>query len=191
MNAFSAYNEDLAFENIDLRDEPFYGLEFCNCTFNKCNFSGATFEKCQLEDCVFTDCNLSLIKPKQSSFVDVDFKSCKAIGINWADAATPVRINFRACSIDSSSFFDLNLSMIVMSDCRAREVDFSEANLSKGTFTATDFLNSRFANTNLTQSDFRNATHYNINPNSNRLKKTKFSTTEALSLLSVFDIELD
>ena len=78
-----------------------------------------------------------------------------------------------------------------MSDCSAREVNFAEANLTNGNFNATNFLNSRFSKTNLTRSDFRNSTNYDINPESNLLKKTRFSTPEAMSLLSGLDILLD
>jgi hypothetical protein len=38
---------------------------------------------------------------------------------------------------------------------------------------------------------FRNAKNYNIDPNNNFLKKTKFSVPEVISLLSAYDIEID
>jgi len=121
----------------------------------------------------------------------VNFKDCKAIGINWAEAAIPLIINFYSCTINSSSFFGLNLSQITMSDCSAKEVNFTEANLTRGNFNATNFLNSRFSKTNLTKADFRNSTNYNINPECNLFKKTRFSTPEAISLLTGLDIILD
>jgi fluoroquinolone resistance protein len=187
----NSYNEGLEFNDKQLKDESLIDLEFHNCRFVKCNFTGTIFKKCRFEDCVFIECNFSLAKPSYSSFVDVDFKSCKAIGINWAEAAMPISINFYSCTINSSSFFGLNMSQVVITDCSAKEVDFTEANLTRGNFNATNFLNSRFSKTNLTQSDFRNSTNYDINPEFNLLKKTRFSTPEAISLLAGFDIILD
>ncbi|MDX2480524.1 MAG: pentapeptide repeat-containing protein [Desulfuromusa sp.] len=175
MKIFDSYNQKVEFKNKKLKDEEFIDLEFWDCKFIKCNFTGTIFEKCRFEDCVFIECNMSLVKPKYCSFVDVDFKNCKAIGINWAEAATPIHINFYSCTINSSSFFGLNISQIIMNDCSAKEVDFTEANLTRGNFNATNFLNSRFSKTNLTQSDFRNSINYDINPECNQLKKTRFS----------------
>jgi fluoroquinolone resistance protein len=191
MEIFDSYNQRLEFKNKQLKDDKFIELEFWDCKFIKCDFSGTIFEKCRFEDCVFIECNISLAKPKYCSFVDVDFKNCKAIGINWAEAAIPINVNFYSCSINSSSFFGLNISQIIINDCSAKEVDFTEANLTRGNFSATDFLNSRFSKTNLTQSDFRNSTNYDINPECNYLKKTRFSSPEAISLLSGLDIILD
>lgn len=188
---FDNYNEGLEFKNKQLKRHELTGFEFCNCNFVKCDFTEAIFKKCRFEDCLFMECNLSLVQPEYSSFVDVDFKHCKAIGINWSKAATPVGVNFYFCMIDSSSFFGLNISRMTMSHCSAREVNFTEANLTKGIFDSTNFSNSRFSKTNLTQSDFRNSTHYNINPEYNLLKKTRFSTLEVISLLSGLDIILD
>ncbi|OEU73632.1 MAG: hypothetical protein BA874_02320 [Desulfuromonadales bacterium C00003068] len=191
MEHFNSYNEGLEFKNIQLNDGEIIDTEFYCCRFTECNFSRTTFRKCRFEDCVFTECNLSLIIPKYSSFVDVDFKNSKAIGINWSEAAIPLSVNFHSCAIDSSSFFNLNISQIIIKNCSSREVDFTEANLTKGDLTATDFLNSRFSKTNLTRSDLRNAINYDINPEYNLLKKTRFSTPEVISLLSALDIILD
>ena len=191
MDDFYSYNEGLEFENKELKDEELIDFEFYGCRFIKCNFTGTIFKKCRFENCIFTECNLSLVKPKYSSFIDVDFKDSKAIGINWAEAAIPISINFYSCTINSSSFFGLNLLQIAINDCNAKEVNFTEANLTRGNFNATNFLNSRFSKTNLTQSDFRNSTNYTINPECNLLKNTRFSTPEAMSLLAGLDIILD
>ena len=188
---FDNYNEGLEFNNKQLKDEELINFEFYGCRFIKCNFTGVIFKKCRFEDCIFIECNLSLASPKFCSFIDVDFKNCKAIGINWSEAATPISINFYSSTINSSSFFGLNLTQIIISDCSAKEVNFTEANLTKGNFSATNFLNSRFSKTNLTQSDFRNSINYSINPEYNLLKQTRFSTPEVISLLSGLDIILD
>jgi uncharacterized protein YjbI with pentapeptide repeats len=191
MKDFEKENEEIEFKNRFLIDGNFLNRDFYDCKFINCNFTGTVFEKCLFEDCTFIECDLSLIKPKYCSFIDVNFKNCKAVGVNWAEAATPLRVDFYSCKINLSSFFGINLTKIIMTECIAKEVDFTGANLTKGNFEKTDFENSRFLKTNLTQSNFRNSTNYGIDPKCNLLKKTRFSLPEAISFLSGLDIILD
>ncbi|SEA08515.1 Uncharacterized protein YjbI, contains pentapeptide repeats [Desulfuromusa kysingii] len=191
MAYFENYNDGIEFKNLCITEQDINGFEFNHCDFSACNFSGSTFNKCRFENSTFMACNLSLIKPKDCSFIDVDFRNCKAIGVDWAEASMSPRINFYACTLNSSSFFGLNLSKIIMTDCSAMEVDFTEAILAKGVFALTNFSGSRFAKTNFTQADMRQATNYAINPDYNILKQTHFSVPEVISLLSGLDIILD
>lgn len=85
----------------------------------------------------------------------------------------------------------LNLKGIKIVECVAREVNFSDTNLTKADLRSTDFSGSRFINTDLTSADFSNATNYSINPAHNKLKKTKFTLPEAMSLLYGLDIILE
>ena len=78
-----------------------------------------------------------------------------------------------------------------MINCEAKEVDFTETDLSEGRFNGTDFERSVFSKTNLTKANFSGAVNYSIDPRYNTLKKTHFSLPEALSLLSCLDIVID
>lgn len=89
-----------------------------------------------------------------------------------------------------SNFFGLKLQGMEIINCTAKEVDFTETDLTKANFSGTDLAGSIFENTDLTQADLSEATNYTINANINRLKKTIFSLPEAASLLSSFDIVL-
>ena len=191
MDSADPLHEGETFSRQDYKESAFYGLEFVDCRFENCRFNGTLFEKCRFEDCVFSDCDLSLIKPKYSSFIDVDFKDSKLVGVNWYQAALPISANFYSSSLDFSSFVGLNLTNIKMTECLAREVDFMDANLTGGHFSATDFSDSRFVNVTLTRADFRQALNYAIDPNKNFLKKTRFSLPEAMSLLAGLDILID
>jgi uncharacterized protein YjbI with pentapeptide repeats len=179
------------FANQELKEGHWVNFEFYNCIFNKCKFNESIFQKCRFEDCDFTECDLSLIKPRYSSFFEVKFENCKLVGVNWTEAATPLRTDFYSCTINLSTFNGINLKKISMVKCIAKEVDFIEADLANGNFSSTDFTGSRFLKTNLAQSDFRQATNYSIDPSKNFLKKTKFSLPEAVSFLSWLDIVLD
>ncbi len=118
------------------------------------------------------------------------------IGVNWAVADWPRGKSLFACigffdySVSYSTFIGLSVRGINIPRCVAREVDFSEANLTLANCTFTDFSKSRFLHTNLTEGDFSGATDYSINASLNVLKGTKFSLGEAMSLLSSWDIIL-
>ena len=133
------------------------------------------FEACQVRGITFTD--------------------CKVIGVNWTRASWPRLIlapplTFRKCVLDDSSFFGLSLEEIVIEECKARDVDFREANLRGVNFSYSDVAHSLFGRTNLTGADFTEATGYAIDIFANEIKHAKFSRHEAIRLLDSLDIEL-
>ena len=118
------------------------------------------------------------------------------VGINWSEASWPKRgllrsIDLIRCAISHSTFIGLSLRRMQIAECLARDVDFTEADLSQADCRHTDFAQSRFLHTDLTKADFTGATNYAIAPNLNVLKKTKFSLPEAMSLLYGLDIILE
>jgi uncharacterized protein YjbI with pentapeptide repeats len=199
MNEINEFGNDILkndlFNEIDFRDlhlvcQEISFKEFCNCSFEGCKFSESLFRECQFEDCNFKNCDLSLIKVSNSSLRGIEFKNSKLLGINWTDATSPLSVNFTSCVINHSVFTRLSLRKINIVDCYASDVDFAEADLTQANFKQTNLLNARFLNTNLAHADFSDANSYSVNPNLNKLKKTKFSLPEAISLLSSFDIVL-
>jgi uncharacterized protein YjbI with pentapeptide repeats len=183
------------FVSLDLSNRPLAAKEFEDCEFRSCDFSGATLSKCKFIDCRFVACNLSLVKVTASKFREVTLDECKAVGINWTMASwqkltTSSPLKFRKCILNDSSFFGLNLDEFVIEDCKARDVDFREANLNRARCCYTDFSNSLFGKTNLAGADFTEAVNYDIDVFSNPIKGAKFSRFEALRLLDSLDIEL-
>ena len=127
-----------------------------------------------------------------NSFItDVEFSKCKVIGCDWTKASQIHGLDFAGCQINYSNFAMLKLPKIKITGCEAREVDFSETDLSGGSFNGTDFERSVFFKTNLTKADLTGAVNYIIDPRNNTLKKTRFSLPEALSLLSCLDIIIE
>ena len=114
----------------------------------------------------------------------------KAFAILDAIKQLQLKIGFSKCRLDSSVFFGLNLTSVQMINCVAKDVDFTEANLTKAKLNCTDLSSSTFAHTNLTYADLSYAKNYSIDPNCNTLKKTIFTLPEAVSLLNTFDIIL-
>jgi len=142
MTALESNKKD--FYGQTFSDENFNGKtisakEFDGCYFQSCDFNEAIFLNCEFTDCNFIACNLSILNVDNSKFSDVEFVDCKLIGVNWITAywrgltlGTPLK--FKRCLINSSSFYGLNLTKIVIEQCRAHDVDFREANLSGASF---------------------------------------------------------
>ena len=129
--------------------------------------------------------------PMNSEFREVKFMNCKAIGIDWTRAVKLKELSFKDCLINYSNFRLLRLPKLVIRKCEAKDVDFIETDLTDADFRNTDFEETTFFKTNLTNANFSLATNYSIDPNTNILKKTRFTLPEALSLLSNLDIIIE
>jgi uncharacterized protein YjbI with pentapeptide repeats len=183
------------FEGIDLHGQKITKAEFEDCTFVSCDFSETFFFACKFIECRFVNCNLGVMKLTNSKMSDVEFVSCKMIGIDWTMAdwksllnAQPLR--FRECILNDSNFFGLNLDEIVMNECKAKEVDFSNGSFQKADFKGTDFKGAFFANTHLEGANFIDTSNTMIDIRSNHLKGAIFSRYEALFLLETMGIVL-
>jgi fluoroquinolone resistance protein len=187
--------EGESFKNLKRAGKAVEGAAFFECTFTGCAFQEVVFTDCKFNQCAFEGCDLSMMKVPGCSFVETTFKHCKVIGVNWMEAAWDTAgflraLSFEDCTIDFSIFFGLALKEIVIKDCTALEVDFTEADLTKADCRGTDFAKSRFTHTNLTEADFVGAKNYAIDARINTLKKTRFSLPEAQNLLHSLDIVL-
>jgi uncharacterized protein YjbI with pentapeptide repeats len=183
-------HEGRCFTGIVGRGIELHEIEFFQCRFDGCQFLESVFRQCCFEQCVFEKCDLSMMKPLGSRFTGVRFLKSKMLGVDWTLAAVPASLAFQGCNVSHSTFQRLTLQKVELTECIAREVDFTGTNLTKANFAGTDFLGSRFMDTNLSGVDFSRAANYAIDPTANRLKKAIFSLPEALSLLSTFDIVL-
>lgn len=179
---------DIKFNGVSIPASILADKEFYQCSFDNCNMNKTEFNSCRFEDCDFTNCDLSLVKFKACEFIDVRFNESKLLGINWTEAGSPLRIELRKCKINHSTFYGLNLRLIVIEDCIANEVDFTETVLYKANCSMTDFKDSKFSNTDLSYADFSKAKNYDINPNFNKIHKAIFSIPEVLTLLQGYDI---
>ncbi|MGE5439275.1 MAG: pentapeptide repeat-containing protein [Bacteroidota bacterium] len=178
------------FTGRNYSDSELKDTEFTDCAFEKMNFEKTRFKYVRFENCTFNKCNLGLIKITGCRFIDCKFTDCKLIGINWQEAEAPIEIKMEKCKLDYSVFYGLDLRRIEITESFAKEVNFENADLSKGKFTGTDFSLSKFKNTNLSFADLREAANYDINPEFNKIKKAKFSMPEAMTLLQCFDIDI-
>ena len=98
---------------------------------------------------------------------------------------------FQNCTLDYSSFHKLKLKAIPLKNCSLQSVDFSEADMSHTIFENCNLQEAVFENTVLVKADFTTAYHYQINPNTNKIKNAKFGLSGLPGLLSTFQIEVD
>jgi fluoroquinolone resistance protein len=70
-------------------------------------------------------------------------------------------------------------------------VDFSDCDLTSVIFDNCDLSGTVFKNTLLEKADFRSSFGYSIDPQINRIKKAKFSSSGLAGLLEKYDIDID
>ena len=74
--------------------------------------------------------------------------------------------------------------------CSLKAVDFTEANLTEIKFIDCNLVDALFDRSVLEKADFTSAVNYRIDPNSNQIKKAKFSLEGLPGLLSAYQIEI-
>lgn len=74
---------------------------------------------------------------------------------------------------------------------KLHEVDLTECDLTGSFFDYCDLLNATFDRTNLEKADFRTSFNYSISPETNRIKKARFSLSGIAGLLNKYDIEIE
>jgi len=186
------YIADQIFENKDSKTKPLKKGEYENCQFLNCDFS-----ECDLSDFVFTDCefnfcNLSLVKLIKTTFRDVKFQNCKMLGLHFEDSNEfALSFGFDNCTLDHSSFYKTKIIKTIFKNTRLIEVDFSDCDLTSSSFFNCDLSGAIFDSTNLEKVDFLTSFNYSLDPDKNKLKKTKFSSNGLSGLLNKYDIIIE
>jgi len=186
------YFEDKTFEKEDFSTTPLSKGDYENCTFINCIFSNADLSNINFSESEFIGCNMSMASLANAAFRDVKFKDCKQLGLHFANCNPFLfSVNFDGCLLDLSSFYKRSLKKTLFKNCSLHEVDFTAADLSNSRFDNSNLAGAVFESTNLEKSDFRTAYNYTIDPESNRIKKAKFSITGISGLLNKYNIEIE
>ncbi len=165
--------------------------EYESCIFNYCDFSNSDLSNITFIDCEFNNCNLSMIKLKSTSFKDVRFTECKLLGANFNDCKEfLLAFCFNKCNLNFATFHKLKIKSTKFKNCSLHEADFSETNLQNAKFDNCDLNRAVFENTILEKADFISSYNYSINPESNKIRKAKFSATGIIGLLDKYNIEI-
>ena len=186
------YQYDQAYEHFHASDKPFETGEYEACVFSYIDFGGANLTDFNFSGCVFEHCNLSGVRLDGAILRDCQFHHCKMLGLRFETCNTLIfSVSFADCLLDHSSFYQLKLKKMPLQRCSLKEVDFTEADLSGCTFNQCDFLSATFYQTILEKSDFRNSFNYSLDPELNRIKKARFSTSGISGLLDKYDIQIE
>ena len=187
-----AFTQDQIFDKLDFTQEPLAKGEYENCMFTNCNFEEINLNDIKFMDCNFQDCNWSLVQLNGTVLREVKFKDCKMLGLQFESCNDfGLSFSFENCQLNHSTFFQMNIKKTIFRNCQLREIDFSESNLSNVIFDDCDLAQAIFINTVLDKADFRTAYNYSIDPESNRLKKAKFSIMGISGLLDKYDLIIE
>jgi len=100
-------------------------------------------------------------------------------------------VKFESCFLNHSSFYESKMKSTVFKACQLHEVDFTSADLQSSIFDESDLKAAVFSMSNLEQADFRNAINFLIDPEMNKVKKSKFSNSGLSGLLAKYRLEID
>lgn len=186
------YVQEKLFDKTDFTSIPLPLAEYEGCTFRGCNFSNSNLSDFKFTDCTFEDCNLSLVKSSKTALRDVVFKGCKMLGFRFDLCNTfGLAFIFTDCQLNHSSFYKLKIKKTRFKNCGLQEVDFTDCDLSASVFDNCDLLRAAFDNTNLEKADLRSAFNYSIHPETNSIKKAKFSLNGLAGLLGRYDVDIE
>jgi fluoroquinolone resistance protein len=184
--------DDKIFENIDFTVKLLPKGEYESCSFINCNLSSVDVSHYTFIDTNFVGCNLSLLKLNNTILRDISFKGCKMIGLQFCDANSfGLSMDFDNCILTNSSFYKLKLKKRNFINSKINEVDFSEADLAESIFAHSDLSGAVFSFTNLERADFRDALNYSIDPEKNKVKKSKHSLIGVGGLLDKYQIVIE
>ncbi|MDR2009507.1 MAG: pentapeptide repeat-containing protein [Bacteroidales bacterium] len=183
------YIEDKTFDKIDFTIEGFPKGEYEYCIFKNCNFSNSDLSRVNFLECEFINCDLSLVKTNDTAFRIVKFKSSKILGVHFENCnKLGFSLSFDDCILNHSSFYQLKMKKTIFTNSKLEDVDFAETDLNGVCFLKCDMKGASFNFTNLENADLRTSYNYSIDPETNKLKKAKFSFPEVTGLLDKYDI---
>jgi len=111
------------------------------------------------------------------------------VGLNFNDCNKFIlSFNFENCQLNFSVFHRLVLKNMEFKNCNLSEADFTKTDLTNSTFYDCDLAGTIFQNSMLEKVDFTTSYNYTIDPEINKLKKTRFAITGIAGLLSKYDI---
>ncbi|MCC7501219.1 MAG: pentapeptide repeat-containing protein [Flavobacteriales bacterium] len=188
----TSYHQDRTFTGSDLPADQLANAEFEGCTFRQCAWGSVDLSNARFTDCVFEQCDLSTAITKNTAFRTVRFDGCKLLGLQFDRcSAFLFAVRFNQCRLDFASFRSVVLKKTTFSGCRLHEADFSGADLSGATLDDCDLAGAVFEGTNLEQTDFRTAHNFIIDPQQNRVKLARFSTSGLPGLLMRYQLVIE
>jgi fluoroquinolone resistance protein len=183
--------EGKTFDKQDFTGIPFGKGEYEKCTFTSCRMAGADLSGIQFSECIFTDCDWSNANIRKTSLRDVQFHTCKLLGLHFQHCEKFLfSPSFENCVLDLSSFYKMNLKKGKFVSCRFQETDFTECDLHSALFRNCDLGRAVFFHTILEKADLSTSWNYTLDPEENKIKKAKFSREGLAGLLDKYELEI-
>jgi fluoroquinolone resistance protein len=186
------YIEEKTFEKQDFQDNPLTKGEYEYCRFINCDFLNVDLSDCKFTDCEFLGCNLSMAKLTETAFRDIRFIDCKMLGLYFDSCSEfGLLFSFENCILNNSTFYKTKIKKTTFKNTQLQEVDFTDCDLTNSLFDNCDLTRATFDNTIIERADFRTSYNYSIDPETNRIKKAKFSIHGISGLLYKHEIIID
>ncbi len=187
----SSYFQSETFQNIDFNETLFIKGEYEDCKFINCNFFSVDLSGILFNECEFIDCDLGLANLQMTAIRETKFLRCRMLGLNFENCNEfGLSFKFHGCVLDHSSFYKTNLKNTTFKECKIVGADFTESNLTSSQFDKCDLSDTIFNSTILEKADFSTSYNFYIDLEINTIKKAKFSTQGALSLLNKYEIKV-
>ena len=181
--------QDEIFKNIEFDGQQLSRDGYDNCEFIECRFSKADLAEISFMECTFRICDFSLGKLDYVAFKDVAFEECNFLGVDLSVCSPFLwKASFENCQMDLIIASKMKLKGTSFNKCSLKEADFTESDLTSASFDGCNLERAIFQGTNLEKTDFRQAVNYSFEPGRNLLKKTRFSASGIMGLLSAYDI---
>lgn len=183
------YFEDEKFENQKFSGTDIINCEYEVCTFRNCSFDRADLSETKFMECEFSGCNFSNAKTSNTSFRDIRFINCKMLGLRFDECNEfGLSFEFDKCILNHSTFIGLKIMNTLFKETKLIEVDFTGSDLTGSVFIECDLSRAFFNRTILEKADLKSAYNFSIDPESNRLKKARFSLHGLEGLLDKYGI---
>lgn len=184
--------EDQTFDGKGLNLIKLERGKYDNCVFLNCDFSNADLGYMVFVECQFDRCNLTMAKIIDTAFRVVEFTDCKLLGLAFDSCSNfLLALSFMRCELNLASFQGLKLKGTHWRESSLKEVDFTNADVTNALFDQCDLERTIFDGTKMEGADFRKAYNYNIDPDINRVKGAKFSSTGLSGLLEKYRLHIE
>lgn len=184
--------EDKEFLKEDYTNIQLMKAEYDNCTFTNCNFENANLSGIVFNQCIFVGCNMGNANINHAAIKECNFSECKLLGLQFSSCEQFLfSAGFNHCYMELTSFYKVKLKSAKFINCVLAEADFTEADLTGASFTECDLKNAVFDRTVLEKADLRTAYNFAICPESNKIKKAKFSKENIHGLLQKYQINIE
>mgnify|MGYP003117681470 CR=1 FL=1 len=183
--------QEQEFSKVDYTKIALPKGEYELCTFTSCDFSNSELSKIKFIECEFVGCNLSSVNIFGASFQEVKFMDCKMLGLRFDLCDSfGLAIDFSNCQLDHSSYYRVKLTNSRFLNCTLKDIDLSEADLTKVLVDKCDLSGAIFDRTNLEKADFSSAFNYSIDPENNKIKAASFSLPAITGLLDKYQLKI-